>query len=112
MPVRSKKFKRERERDPYINGWASTNKKSSHLHAIPFPTDLGDTGRAVCGQRPTPEGWVEEPEVPQTWYCHTCLVLVNSMIADGDERITQLDQTMMRSINDNINAAAERRREP
>lgn len=43
-----------------INGWALTGARSSRLHAVPMPTDLGGYGRAVCGKRPsTRSGWVE-----------------------------------------------------
>lgn len=43
-----------------VNGWGLTGPRSSRLHAVPTPTDLGDHGRAVCGKRPsTRTGWTE-----------------------------------------------------
>lgn len=57
-----------------VNGWAFTGPRSSVLHAVPMPTDLGDHGRAVCGKRPNVRaGWTERDVVTQpSQRCRRC----------------------------------------
>lgn len=56
-----------------VNGWALSGPRSSVLHAVPMPTDLGGHGRALCGKRPnTRTGWQEGEQNAPIVRCSAC----------------------------------------
>ncbi|HET7713207.1 MAG TPA: hypothetical protein VFK94_01805, partial [Patescibacteria group bacterium] len=55
---------------PFINGAALSSPETHLLHLLPWPTDLGSHGPALCGttNAPGPDGWIEpEDEDPLEW---------------------------------------------
>jgi len=86
----------------FIGAWASAHEQSSHLHILPTPIDIGDKDQALCGVVPAIV-WTES-KVPETYYCHTCLVRFQQMYSEDDRRLSPADRSEWRRIENEYRA--------
>lgn len=97
---------------PFINGAALSSPETHLLHLLPYPTDLGDHGPALCGttEAPGENGWVDQDHesllVWENIYCSACVNRFRLMIVDEDPRLNSQDQRRWQRMRDEI--AAER----
>lgn len=92
MSARSKKQKQP----PFISGFAVVAAGSVTMHALVYPTDVGDHDLALCNTIGAwgEKGWIEPNEYERSLalYCNPCLQRLKNMIADNDPRITRADR--------------------
>lgn len=98
-------MKIKKQPHPFINGFALSSPFTFLLHAIPWPTDLGSHGPALCNTTDAPgeDGWVERADLneeePRNYvYCNACLMLYRRMVEDNDPRLNTEDRNRFHEV--------------